>query len=107
MPNPVPPTNPDGSLRAYDAGEIDLMAIEHVGVRDGAHPTIVRRVSESTYTAEYFCAYEELESFICHMLGAAKIYVNSGSDRLSRLIPRPYPGKSRTFAVGLDEAVGH
>lgn len=109
MPNPVPPTNPNGSLRSYTEEEIELMAIEHVGVEDGAHPTMVCRPNEKTLTAEYFCAYEELGSFICHMLGCAKIFPdpdNSDKDTLSRLLPQLYPGTDRRYAVGIEEVTG-
>lgn len=108
MANPVPPVDPiTGALRDYTSGEISLMGIQHVGVSDGAHPTIVRRVNESTYTAAYFCAYNELESFVCYMLGAALKYVDSGVDTLSRMVPFCYPGKNVFFAVALDEATGY
>lgn len=106
---PVPPLNADGSLRAYTDGEISQMQIQHVGVGDGTHPTVVRRVNESTYTAEYFCAYSALDAFICHQLGAAVKYHDTiaGTDKLSRLVPELYPGKSVFFAAALDEATGH
>lgn len=104
---PVPPTNANGSLRDYTADEIAQMGIKHVGVGDGSHPTIVRRVNEATYSAEYFCNYDALEAFICYMLGAAVVYDDAGTSKISRLRPFAYPGKSHTFATSLDQATGY
>jgi len=103
----VPPTNTDGSLRPYNTTEIAQMEIEHVGVGDGSHPTMARRVNESTISAEYFCAYDELEAFICHMVGYQKIYDKAGAYTLTRLLPQAYPDKLSTVATSIDEVTGH
>ena len=110
MPNPVPPLNDDGSLRSYTEEEITAMRITHPGVEEGTHPTHRRRVDDCTVEREFFCAYEELESFLCHMLGTSVIYNNpldSDNPTLSRLLPQLYPGKAQIRAVGLEEATGY
>lgn len=106
-PLPVPPKEMGtDQLRPYTTDEITQMQIKHVGVRDGRHPTQVRRNNECTITAEYFCAYAELDAFICHMLGASGIWSSSGVNTLTRMMPQLYPGKSTFFATSVDEVTG-
>ncbi len=109
MANPVPPIDlSTGTLRTYTDDEVAAMQIRRVGVKDGAHPTHRRRPDDCTITRDYFCAYEELESFLCHMLGYAIIYTDGGGNKkLSRLLPQFYPGLPQVRAVGLEEARGH
>lgn len=109
MPNPVPPLDTDGKLRPYTEAEVELMEITHPGVKDGSHPTHKRRPDDCTIAREYFCAYDELESFLCHMLGTSVIYndpLDSDNPTLSRLLPQLYPGKPQMRCVGLESATG-
>jgi hypothetical protein len=101
------PTNPDGSLREFDALEIADMNIQSRGVRDGSNPTHTRRTNASTIRQAFFCDYDQLDNFLIYMLGAAVVYDDSGTDRLSRLMPQSPEGYPEFAFVQLESATGH
>jgi hypothetical protein len=102
------PTNPDGSLRAFTDAEVTAMEIRQANVRDGAHPTHVRRYDASSVTRTFLCKYDEFENFVIHMLGASSVYFDTGlgRDMLTRIIPQTWPGRPYLAATAIESATG-
>jgi hypothetical protein len=117
------PVNPDGSLRAFTAGEISAMNIRTFDVRNGAHPTFTREVDQNTMTRKFLVAWAQKRNFVEHVCGWSRTYDDAGTTRLSRLLPNAVYGRDpgadayeemlatkihgvRGHGAGTDDAVG-
>ncbi len=83
--------NSDGSIRPFTPTEIDSMGIDTLGVEDGDHPTFTREVSQNTMRARYVINADQLDNFICFMLGGQVVYPSGATfsgAALSRLPPQ-------------------
>lgn len=99
--------NDDGSIRDFTDAEIAEMEIETYDIEHGGFPTHTRGPDGATLKATYFCKYDMFERFHCYMIGAAKDYTDSGTQRISRMLPQTWPGKPQIAAIKLDSATGH
>lgn len=104
--------NTDGSLLPFTDAQISAMGISTLGVEDGTHPQFTFEVSSNTARAEYLVYSDQLDNFICFMLGGQTKYTSGGVSALSRLPPQEiisYGGGIYTnfAAVKVEDTVGH
>ncbi|MBA4192591.1 MAG: hypothetical protein C0467_31875 [Planctomycetaceae bacterium] len=99
--------NDNGSIRDFDNTEVAAMEIETTDVRQGGFPTFTCGPDGTTIKATYFCKFDEFERFKAYMVGAAKMYFNAGSRRISRMLPQTWPNKPKIACIKVDEAHGH
>lgn len=104
----TPPTNPNGSFRAYTAGEILAFDIRTADVRQGNHPRHSRMFRESSVTREFLIDGEKFEDFAIYCLGATGQYFDSitGRFELTRLVPMRYPHREYLVATKIVSATG-
>jgi len=103
---PTLPTNADGSLRYYTAQEVAEIDIQTRGIRDGSGLTRTRRIGSSTEERFYSIRADKFDEFCVLALGASVIYNDSGTDRLSRLMPLSPPGYDKFIATQITGATG-
>lgn len=105
MPIPAARIDADGSLIAHTAGEVAAFGMRTRGIRDGTSPKYTYNPEATTKTVSHFIEPDQLDSFICWLLGAAKTYFDVGNAKtqLSRLMPQVWPGT--THCVAMDAQV--
>jgi hypothetical protein len=99
-----------GQCVAFDATEITNMEIETLGVRQQSHPTETRELGTNTMRREFLVAWVQRYNFIELCLGNCAIWDDSGTLKLSRLLPDDKYGRSPTnpevIATKVDEMTG-
>jgi hypothetical protein len=105
------PVNEDGSLRAFTADEIAAMEIETFDVRQGAHPVESRRRDENVMTRPFFVKWSERFNFLELAIGRSKTWDDSGTTKLSRLLPDStygrHPESTSIIATKATDIRGH
>ncbi len=81
------PIDTDGSLREFDQAEIDAMDIRTAHVRDASHGAETREIDQSTMRKQFFVAWPERFNFCALVCGDQRLYDDSGTTRLSRMVP--------------------
>ncbi|MBA4191320.1 MAG: hypothetical protein C0467_25335 [Planctomycetaceae bacterium] len=99
--------NEDGSFRPFTTEEVEEIEIETLGIEDGSHPRHSREVNQNTVACEYLINANYFERFCAFMLGGAKTYDDSGTTRLSRLMPQRWPSKPKFGAVKIPQTTNH
>lgn len=103
-----PPTNDDGSLRAFTAGEVTNFGIKWAGVRDGSTPTLSFGINENRGEAECLIDAAQFDDVCYYLVGTSKIYTD-GTDTqlLSRLLPFRLPGRNGLVCTKITSMTGH
>lgn len=105
------PIHADGYLIPFTGAEVTAMQIETFEVRNGAHPTEARRRDESTMTRTFFVKWEERFHFVELVLGNSKTWVDTGTTKLSRLLPDSqfgrHPDSTQIMATRIEYIRGH
>src|SRR5687768_16649188 len=104
---PTPPTNPDGSYRAFSGAEVSALGIKWAGVRDGSTPTLSFGINENRGEAECLLDPDTYDMAVYYLIGASKVYDDGGTPRISRLLPFRLPGRTGLVVTKITSATGH
>lgn len=108
MPTTPPPTNPNGSLRAFTDAEKSGFGIKWAGVRDGSTPTLSFGISENRGEAECLINAAQYDNVCYWLVGTSKVYEDGlGTKLLSRLLPFRLPGREGLVCTKISSMTGH
>lgn len=91
------PIDVSGQCIPFTPTEIDAMEIESIGVRDMSHPTESRELGTNTMRRSWKVKWGERYRFIELCLGNCALWDDSGTTRLSRLLPDDLYGRHPDF----------
>ncbi|AWM41767.1 hypothetical protein GobsT_71300 [Gemmata obscuriglobus] len=86
------PTNPNGSLRAFTDTEVIAMNLRRRGIKaEHDHITTMLGPDGSYCTRRFSCDWDQRYNAAVHLVGASKLYDDTGVTKLSRLMPQRDP----------------
>ncbi|VTT98942.1 unnamed protein product [Gemmataceae bacterium] len=88
------PTNPDGTLRPYNTGEIEAWHLGTRGIRTGENPRETYSPNGNGCVRLWLCDWPDRFAVITHLVGQVATWDDSGTTKLTRLLPQAHP----TFA---------
>lgn len=105
------PVEESGQLRPFTEGEIEAMSIRTFGVRDMSHGQETREIGQSTLEKSFVVNWESRFDFCELVCGDEKLWNDSGTTKLSRLLPDNlygrHPDRDEIVATKITRIRGH
>lgn len=85
---------------------IDTWNVREGGARDQSSPTDTYEMNNSTSRRKYYVKWAKRYDFIAYMLGYSILWNDSGTTRISRLLPRKDPDATALIATKVTQLKG-
>lgn len=101
------PIGPDGDLVPYTPEEIEAWELGTRGIDEGTNPEEFYSPDGSGCTRPWFCVWDKRFEVINHLVGDVTIWDDSGTNKVSRLMPQTHPDHPTWACVEVRVVRGH
>lgn len=97
---------PTSALSYPTQATIDTWNVRDAGVRDGSSPTETFELNNNTTTKKFLVAWAKRFDFMKYMIGYGIVWNDSGTTRISRLLPRAHADSPKLIATKITRVKG-